>query len=169
MLALGAAAEEGLLPELSGGAELSLGASLDRFSFEAFGVAFLDRDHASSDRPDAGGRFSLRSFGARACAALAPGDLSFAACAGASTNHLAARGYGIEFPAEQATDVGALSLGVRVELRLGSHAALRLDAGPSYVLGKASFVLTPASGTALKVYDVTSFDARGSLKLAWYF
>ncbi len=169
MLAVGAAAEEGMLPALSPGVEVSLGGSFDRFSVEAFGVGYLDRDRAATERPDAGGRFSLRSFGVRGCAVLAPGDLSFAACAGGSTNHITADGYGVEFPGEQATDVGALSLGVRVEVHLGEHAALRLDAGPSYVLGSASFVLTPANGTPLKVYDVTSFDARGSLKLAWSF
>lgn len=171
VLAVGAAAEEGMLPALGPGVEVSLGGAFDRFSIEAFGVDYLDRDRAASARPDAGGHFSLRSFGARGCVVLAPGDVSFAACAGGSTNHITAKGYGVEFPGEKATDVGALSLGVRVEFHLGKHAAVRLDAGPSYVLGKASFVLTPGGANAapLSVYDVTSFDARGSLKLAWAF
>lgn len=180
VIALGPAAEIGLLPALSPGGEVSLGAALDRLSIEAYGSAYLNQNHvadadsatASTSSATVGGHFSLRSFGARGCAVLAPGDLSFAACAGGSVNHVAAQGYGVIFPSTQETNVGALSLAVRMELRFSAHAALRLDAGPSYMLGHANFVLNTnpaASDSKTRVYQITSFDAGGSLKLAWRF
>jgi hypothetical protein len=171
VIALGVATEVGLLPTLSPGGELSLGASLDRFSFEVYGDTYENQDHAAQSG-SGGGHFSLSSGGARACVLLAPGALSFAACLGGAAHHVAARGYGIQEPSTESTNVGALSLAVRVELNLSHHASLRLDAGPSYLLGSASFVLSnTASGetTRTPVYEVTPLDAGGSLKLAWRF
>ncbi|HTA92354.1 MAG TPA: hypothetical protein VK745_22405, partial [Polyangiaceae bacterium] len=184
VIALGPAAEIGLLPTLSPGGEVSLGAALDRFSLEAYGSTYLNQAHevdgglGNVGSAAIGGHFSLRSFGARGCAVLAPGDLSFAACVGGSVNHLAAQGYGVTFPSNNETNVGAVSLAVRVELRFSAHTSLRLDAGPSYMLGQARFVLNtnPSADTTCTlgrectpVYQITSFDAGGSLKLAWRF
>ncbi len=181
VIALGPAAEVGLLPTLSPGGEVSLGAALDRFSLEVYGSAYLNQAHAAEvdsalanvGNSAVGGHFSLRSFGARGCAVLAPGDLSFGACASGSVNHLAAQGYGITFPNNQETNVGAVSLAVRMELRFSAHASLRLDAGPSYMLGQAKFTVQNANPSASDgrtlVYQITSFDAGGSLKLAWRF
>jgi hypothetical protein len=171
VIALGAATEVGLLPALSPGGEISLGASVDRFSFEVYGDTYENQDHAAQ-AGSGGGHFSLSSAGARACALLAPGDLSFAACLGGAAHHVAARGYGVEEPSSESTNVGALSLAVRVELSLSHHASLRLDAGPSYLLGKANFVLSNSANgvsTSNPVYEATPLDAGGSLKLAWRF
>ncbi len=170
-LALGPAAEVGLLPNLGAGGELSLGAAFKRFSFEAFGATYLNQNRAA-EAGSGGGRFSVRSFGVRGCAGLAPGDFSFAACVGGSTNHVAARGYGVDFPGSNSTDVGSLSLAVRVELHFSANVSLRLDAGPHYMLGGASFVLSSDTTTPVRpipVYRITSFDAGGSLKLVWHF
>jgi hypothetical protein len=170
VIAVGPAAEIGLLPTLSAGGEASLGGAVDRFSLEAYGATYLSQSRDALG--GGGGRFSVRSFGARSCAVLAPGDLSFAACFGASLNHVAATGYGVTSPGTRAVEVGALSLAVRVELHFSSHASLRLDAGPSYMLGDANFVLQNSTDPAMvpaTVYQITSFDAGGSLKLAWRF
>ncbi len=164
MIALGPAAEIGLLPTLGAGAEGSVGVAFDRLSFEAFGADYLNRDHDTA-MGGAGGTFSLRGAGARACYVLAPGTVSFAGCAGGSVNHLAARGYGVTEPGHAATDIGALSLSVRMAVAIGTHASLRLDAGPSYILGDAKFVLASIG----EVYRATRFDGAGSLKLAWQF
>ena len=166
-IAIGPAAELGLLPTLGAGAEASLEVVFEHLSLEAYFADYLSRDH---DAPsgNAGGTFSLRSLGARACFELAPGTLSFAACGGASTNHLSARGYGVSNPGSSSTNLGAVALSVRVALALGSHASLRLDAGPSYILGQAKFVLADDADTR-EVYGATLFDAAGSLKLAWRF
>ncbi|HEX3853823.1 MAG TPA: hypothetical protein VHW01_22825, partial [Polyangiaceae bacterium] len=107
-----------------------------------------------------------RTLGARACFELAPGDLSVAGCAALADNHLTARGYGVTQPGRAATDVGSAWLGARVQLALGEHAAVQFDAGPSYILGDANFVLQGGVG---EVHRITHFDAAGSLKLAWRF
>jgi hypothetical protein len=169
VIALGPAAEVQLLPTLGAGVQASLGLALGRLSLEAYGVQFLDQQH-DSQSSSAGGTFSLRTFGARACLELAPGDLSFAGCGALADNHLSASGYGVMQPDRKATDVGSVWLGARAQLALGEHAALQLDAGPSYVLGDANFVLAGTTvGEVREVHRVTRFDAAGSLKFAWRF
>ena len=140
MIALGPAAEVQLLPTLGAGVQASLGLALGRLSLEAYGAQYLNQapDAASSN---AGGTFSLRTFGARVCFELAPGELSFAGCGALADNHLTARGYGVSQPERAATDVGSVWLGPRAQLALAEHAAIQFDAGPSYILGHANFVL----------------------------
>ncbi len=164
VISLGPATEVGLLPALGAGAEATLGVELDRLSLEAYGADYLHRDQ-DAELGRAGGTFALLSLGARACFGLLPGRVSIAGCAAFSENRVRARGYGVSQPGSATTHIGAASLGVRVQLALGSHASLRLDAGPGLLLGDANFVLAGIGA----VYRVTRFDAGGSLKLAWHF
>jgi hypothetical protein len=168
VIALGPAAEVQLLPTLGAGIQASLGLALGRLSLEAYGTQFLNQQH-DAPSSNTGGTFSLRTFGARACFELAPGDLSFAGCGALADNHLSATGYGVMQPDRKATDVGSVWLGARAQLALGEHAALQLEAGPSYILGHAKFVLAEMPGTDVEVHRVTLFDAAGSLKFAWRF
>ena len=59
---------------------------------------------------------------------------------------MAARAYGVDNLSSASTNVGSVSLAVRVELHFSSRASLRLDAGPNYMLGDANFVLTGTGG-----------------------
>jgi len=153
------------MPTLTAGAELSLAVTRPRYSVEAFGTLYAQQERDTQGSSTSGGTFTLRTFGARACAVLAPGDLNFAACLDGSLNQLSARGFGVSEPSTARTNVGGVGLAVRTELRLGEHAGLRLDAGPTYMLGDANFVLAGVGA----VYRITRFDAGGSLKFAWRF
>ncbi|HVR63388.1 MAG TPA: hypothetical protein VMU50_15915 [Polyangia bacterium] len=124
-------------------------------------VSYLpSRSEAGSAGGRQGGDFRLLAFGLGACRAGGGARrISARLCAGGDLNVTDVQGYGVTEPAQHTVAWGSLWVGLGVELRVFSHAALFAGIDGSVGLKRPSFTLD--SGNFYQVPAVGGYGSAG--------
>jgi hypothetical protein len=138
LLGLSLAGESGALPEATMGGAIALGWRWTHARAELRGSLFASRAGSVATLPDAGGRLSLASLAARACA-LWGATLSAGPCVGAGVDRLHGQGTGPIAAAEATSLAPFVAPGLRGEWRLSRPVAAFLDVEGAIPLVRARF------------------------------
>lgn len=134
----------GVLPRLAAGGALSLAWLPGLFRLE-LDARFWGRQSETVDDTTSGARFSLMTWGARAClTALKHGVVDLSPCLGADLNLVSAQGFGSDSNYDSRGSWPAVTAGALVRTLLARNLALRARVDGQWVPQQPTFVVEEA-------------------------
>jgi hypothetical protein len=155
----------GLTPGITAGPSLAVAYALQRLRAELSGYWLVPR--TGSDESSVGRvRVSLWALRPTVCAAIVGQRTQLSACAAFELGRIGGRGLGLPVREQNYALWAAASLGPRLAIALGKHAALVLDAAPILPVYRPRFVSTNAQGQAqTRLYEASALAFRATLGL----